>query len=820
MKTVFTSGEHNDTIGGARSYYKSKEQKIDFVRDSVYIYSTKLIDAIGQIKCGWSDDYSNWVSVTNGVTNTYYYPTHAAMKFSVAPNNGTGVSYGTKVDDGDFEHMRILSNGNVGIGTTNPSEKLDVNGNAKITGNLTVNDAYVGEWSNFNSNAVFCNQALKGNHDDFAILQRPAGGTLINSKLGQSLDLRIDNDTKMSVLSDGNVDITNSLSVGGNITLPNLLSTPAINSYAADNYDNGLLFQSHLNSHAVYKWSSNGQRTVARIWHQPKRYDEVGSGAAGHHGSLNFSSSYTEVLSQTPSMSITSMGNVGIGTDDPQANLHVSSGKGANGNCTFILQADDDNNDENSNPQMVFRQDGSLDEAGIGIDNNTNRLAICSGASGGGIAFKTGTTNGTDLGANSIFQKTDERMRIDTNGNVGIGTTNPTEKLEVNGNTVMSMQGKEYDYLNYNNVRLNVVGDIMVGGDFGEGKIISKSNSGTEGIIFGNAHPDWITTNVKMKFNSFVEHMRIVWDTGNVGIGTTNPTEKLHVEGTTYINGACTATSFSGIGSGLTGTASGLTANIANNVNITLKSGGTYYLTMAGGEGAGNKDLGQDTALSYNASTHTLTAESFNATSDIRVKTNIQTIVSKTALDQINQLEPKSYQFYDNDTTHFGLIAQEAEQIIPEAVDSGGTKMIPSIGEICKLINGGKTIVLDAKTTKDMVPTTLEFDDLSGNKQSVGIESFEGDKYIHLKESIEKHLNNGLTVFVHGHEVQDFRSINYNTIVAVSIAATKELTKELGQTRAELNETRTELNETRAELGQTRTELNELKKLVEQLMNK
>ena len=122
--------------------------------------------------------------------------------------------------------------------------------------------------------------------------------------------------------------------------------------------------------------------------------------------------------------------------------------------------------------------------------------------------------------------------------------------------------------------------------------------------------------------------------------------------------------------------------------------------------------------LSGNLSvTGTVSATSFNASSDIRVKTNIQTIELKTALDQINQLEPKSYQFYDNDTTHYGLIAQEAEQIIPEAVISDGTRMIPSIGEICKLINGGKTIVLDTKTTKDMVATKLEFDDISGNKQ-------------------------------------------------------------------------------------------------------
>lgn len=195
----------------------------------------------------------------------------------------------------------------------------------------------------------------------------------------------------------------------------------------------------------------------------------------------------------------------------------------------------------------------------------------------------------------------------------------------------------------------------------------------------------------------------------------------------------------------------------------------------------------------------TCEATTFNATSDIRVKTDIEPIEPNKALEQINKLEPKTYKFYDSEETHYGLIAQDAEQIIPESVKSTGTKMIPSIGETCKLINDGKTIVLDTKTTTDMVATNLEFDDISGNKQSVGIESFEGEKYIHLKESIEKRVNDEQSVFVHGHEVNDFRSINYNTIVAANVGATKALTRELNETR---------------------TELNELKKLVEQLLNK
>jgi hypothetical protein len=160
-------------------------------------------------------------------------------------------------------------------------------------------------------------------------------------------------------------------------------------------------------------------------------------------------------------------------------------------------------------------------------------------------------------------------------------------------------------------------------------------------------------------------------------------------------------------------------------------------------------------------------------------------------LEQINKLEPKTYKFYDNDETHYGLIAQDVEIIIPEAVTSNGTRFIPSIIEICKLINNGKTIVLDAKMTSDILETKLEFDDLSGNKQVVVIESLEGEKYIHLKHSIEQYAtetNGKYTIFVQGHEVSDFRSINYNTILVANIAATKKLSKELNETRIELNE--------------------------------
>ena len=48
--------------------------------------------------------------------------------FNGSPNNDAGLAFYTMEDAGSFERLRINHKGNVGIGTSTPSEKLEVNG--------------------------------------------------------------------------------------------------------------------------------------------------------------------------------------------------------------------------------------------------------------------------------------------------------------------------------------------------------------------------------------------------------------------------------------------------------------------------------------------------------------------------------------------------------------------------------------------------------------------------------------------------------------------------------------------------------------------
>ena len=198
-------------------------------------------------------------------------------------------------------------------------------------------------------------------------------------------------------------------------------------------------------------------------------------------------------------MTIKPDGNVGIGTTVPSAKLHIdmpiSSG------AYFLKLAN----------KMKFRSDGVLE---WGVTSNQGILSWDTGRA------VIGALANQDL---SIYANASEKIRVKTNGDVGIGTNNPTSKLHVAGNgAVIKLQNTNYE--DTEDAFYGWLGGYDKSGDeiwwVGEG---SSSTSRQIGFYTNRNGYDLTLWNNN-------EGITIKSD-GNVGIGTTSPDAKLAVNG-------------------------------------------------------------------------------------------------------------------------------------------------------------------------------------------------------------------------------------------------------------------------------------------------
>lgn len=177
----------------------------------------------------------------------------------------------------------------------------------------------------------------------------------------------------------------------------------------------------------------------------------------------------------------------------------------------------------NNSDALYIKSDGNI---GIGTTSPAYKLEV----SGTGYFLNNLTANGVTIGSSDIRSSsniltlggTSEIIRI-TGGNVGIGTTSPAYKLDVSPVTSTVRLGRV------------LTGEWPTSANyalFGHA-VLDHTNSGNYALLQGSAGDTFLNaaSGQPIYFRIANADKMILASGGNVGIGTTNPTQKLEVRG-------------------------------------------------------------------------------------------------------------------------------------------------------------------------------------------------------------------------------------------------------------------------------------------------
>jgi hypothetical protein len=408
--------------------------------------------------------------------------------------------------------ITVLETGNVGIGTTSPDSKLDVEADE---------DTWIARIYNTGSDANA--QGLLVRSDATAAHDAPVMGVYA------------DGGYKMLVRSTGNVGIgavnpDEIFHIQGSSAAPspvvkiqshdtaNATSSVLLMSRIADNTNKNLYMQATLGNLAITGDSGYGKVGIGTsIPHTNldivsagatrmlihSDYDTAGGEARGTgnlHFAVNGDNDDVSATTAHSRMMIQSDGKVGIGTDTPGRLLDLRT------NTTSV------------DPLLLIRQLGTGDAA-MSFQTTTDPFGFTIGVDGSDAdKFKIGT------GATSVSAAT--KFTIDNTGNVGIGTTTPQSKLDVNlGNNETASIGGTISVGTYAGLRF---GYSEAGNtNYRHSAIVFERDDAAFGDARGNIH---ILNSPSGSASADLGDARLtILPSGNIGIGTTSPDGKLEV---------------------------------------------------------------------------------------------------------------------------------------------------------------------------------------------------------------------------------------------------------------------------------------------------
>jgi hypothetical protein len=383
------------------------------------------------------------------------------------------------------ERLTILQDGNIGIGTPSPGYKLDVSGSARFTGDITVGNTAGSQINMLRTSANYINAT---NNTGYLVFRTGGYDTALTLDASQNATFA------GSVTVGTNANIDNNLTVsGGNITLGGAgriqgvdtvsASTDAVNKAYVDNAIAG--------TPQMVKFDRSGINSSTYTMLATVNGDRLAS-----------------ILKMT--MTGTSSGVVFACTFDITVNHHKDIHvKSSNGDFTEVTLRITSNDNEDFSIEAKHNG-GTTTTAEVCIYPLANEIITPTTTDPGytGAEYEHTATEGWRYGGedNNV-----ESSNVIVDGNVGIGTTTPSTKLEVAASATTSVDIAHFSNSN-GVVKINHSLDGV-----GSGKISILDSSNNEDIRLSAQGDSW--------FNA-----------GNVGIGTTSPDTKLHVEGNILVD--------------------------------------------------------------------------------------------------------------------------------------------------------------------------------------------------------------------------------------------------------------------------------------------
>jgi len=220
-----------------------------------------------------------------------------------------------------------------------------------------------------------------------------------------------------------------------------------------------------------------------------------------------------------------------------------------------------------------------------------------------------------------------ERMRVDSSGNVGIGTSSPSDPLSVQNDGVATGNGWN-EIVNFRNAAQSKGLNFGYNPSANNGTIVSQSGGSASGIEF------WGYTG-----SAWAERMRID-SSGNLLVGQTSIS-------TTTAGIALQKSQGANIWAMNIAGAASTSSSYAHYVYSTTASAYRFLVDYAG--------------------TIFATSTSITAISDQTLKTNIKPL--ETGLNEVMKLQPRRFDWINGDATNVaGFVAQEVQEVLPDLV--------------------------------------------------------------------------------------------------------------------------------------------------------